>query len=52
MPTLGLVLTLDAHDPAEQQPVLRRLGRNLGLTLGEPFGARLPVVLELEPEEE
>mgnify|MGYP003407000212 FL=1 len=45
MPVAGLVLTLADDTPAS---LMAALAHTPGISLGEPCGARLPVVLEAE----
>jgi hypothetical protein len=45
MPISGLVVTL-SEDPAERANAIAVLSRDARLELGEPTGARLPVVAE------
>jgi hypothetical protein len=50
MPVFGFVLTLGGESEC-RSACLQELAREPGLVLGAPQGARLPVVLEIEPGE-
>ena len=51
MAVTALVLTLSA-DATEQKVALSELARQPGVTIGDPFGVRFPVVVDTESTRE